>query len=174
MAFPDSFATARLLAERLRPEHASEIHRMHQDAEQMTHLGGIRNEAQTAEYMARNLEHWSRYGFGLWLLRDKNDDAVAGRALLRHLELEGQDEVEVGYSLHPAFWGRGLAAEAARACLDLGRESLGLDSVVALTAPANFRSQRVLTKIGMLFERLVESDGHPHALFRTRSTPCLS
>lgn len=35
MGFPDSFTTPRLTAERLRPGHASDIHRMHLDPEQM-------------------------------------------------------------------------------------------------------------------------------------------
>lgn len=165
--FPDSFTTARLRAERLRPEHTAEIHRMHQDAEQMAMLGGIRDEAQTAAYMERNLKHWDEHGFGLWLLRSASDGRVAGRALLRHLTLDGADEVEVGYSFYPAYWGVGLATEIASACLVHGRESLGLSSVVALTKPANIPSQRVMTKIGMVFEREFDHETIPHVLFRT-------
>jgi RimJ/RimL family protein N-acetyltransferase len=165
---PDSFTTARLVAERLREEDLAAVHRMHQDAEQMAHLGGVRDEAQTAAYMERNLAHWTRHGFGLWLLRTRSDDAVAGRVLLRHLDLDGRDEVEVGYSLEPRYWGRGLAAEAAAACLDWARDILHLDSVVALTSPENLRSHRVLTKLGLELERTIELDGHLHALFRIR------
>ncbi len=168
---PASFVTARLAAERLRPEHTEAIHAMHQDAEQMEWLGGVRSEAQTAVYMERNLAHWDQYGFGLWLLRDETRQQVVGRVLLRHLDLDGTDEVEVGYSLYPAWWGLGLAAEVSRACLDHAQETLGLSSVVALTVRQNLRSQRVLTKIGMRFERDLRHDGKPHVLFRTRPWP---
>lgn len=140
---------------------------MHQDAEQMALLGGVRTESQTAAYMERNLEHWRLHGFGIWMLRDLSQGQVAGRALLRHLDLDGIDEVEVGYSLHPAFWGLGLAAEVATACLDRARDTLGLASVVALTVPENHRSQRVMTKVGMRFERDIQHDGRHHVLFRT-------
>jgi len=126
MSLPASFAMARLIAERLREEHAAEIHRMHQDAVHMATLGGVRSEAETVAYMTRNLDHWERYGFGVWMMRDRQDGRVAGRALLRHLLVEGTDEIEVGYSFYPAYWGQGLAAEAAGACLDLARESLVL------------------------------------------------
>ena len=163
----DAFVTARLAAERLRFDHADEIHRMHQDAEQMSLLGGVRTELQTAAYMERNLAHWERYGFGLWLLRDRITGDVVGRALLRHLDLEGVDEVEVGYSFFPAYWGRGLATEVTVACLARAREMLGLPSVVALTLPHNLRSQRVMTKAGMRFEHHLDHDGQVHALFRT-------
>jgi ribosomal-protein-alanine N-acetyltransferase len=167
MNLPASFATARLIAERLREEHTAEIHRMHQDALHMATLGGVRSEAETVAYMTRNLDHWERYGFGVWMMRDRQDGRVAGRALLRHLLVEEVDEIEVGYSFYPAYWGQGLAAEAAGACLDLARESLDVASVVAVTLPDNARSQRVMSKVGMLYERMVDHAGLPHVLFRT-------
>ncbi|MEO7794665.1 MAG: GNAT family N-acetyltransferase [Thermoanaerobaculia bacterium] len=176
---PRTFITERLHAEALCPEDLPAVHQMHLDGEQMAYLGGIRTAEQTAQYIARNLAHWERYGFGLWLLRDRSEPAdggfgrlgsVVGRVLLRHLELEGVDEIEVGYSLAPACWGKGLAAEAAAACLGLARDVLRTDSIVALTAPANLRSHQVLRKIGMVLERQVLYEGSPQALFRTLPT----
>jgi hypothetical protein len=73
----DTFLTARLAAERLRPEHKGEIHRMHQDPVQMATLGGVKNEAGTAAYMKLNLEHWNQHGLGIWLFRDREDHAVS-------------------------------------------------------------------------------------------------
>lgn len=140
---------------------------MHGDPDQMAMLGGIRDEAQTLAYLERNLRHWTEYGFGLWILRDGEQNRVVGRALLRHLLLEDIDEVEVGYSFHPEFWGRGLATEIASACLAHGRKELGLPSIVALTLPGNLPSQRVLTKVGLVYERDVSHDGLLHVLYRT-------
>lgn len=165
--FPDTFLTERLSAERLRLAHRDLIHAMHLDPLQMAQLGGVRTDQQTEAYMERNLAHWDQYGFGLWLLRDQRSGQVAGRVLLRHLTLDGVDEVEVGYSLYPSFWGLGLAAEASRVCLDHAQDPLGLASVVALTRPENLRSQRVMTKIGMRYERALQHDNTPHVLFRT-------
>lgn len=162
---PERFETPRLLAERLQPEHFDEIHRMHQDPVQMELLGGVRDESQTAAYLERNLRHWADHGFGIWLLRDRAGQ-VAGRGMLRHVWLADRDEVEVGYSLHPAYWGQGLASEIAAACLDHGHRALRR-SIVALTLPANLRSQRVLTRIGMTLEQLLEYEGQEHALFRS-------
>jgi RimJ/RimL family protein N-acetyltransferase len=166
MAFPDSFATLRLHAERLRIGHTDDIHRMHQDAEQMAMLGGIRNDAQTALYMTRNLAHWDTYQFGMWVLRDTHDNRVAGRAMLRHLDIGGADEIETGYSLFPEYWGRGLATEIAAACVKHARTALRVPSVVALTRADHIRSQRVMTKIGMVFDCEIEHGGLPHVLFR--------
>lgn len=167
MPLPDSFSTARLHAERLTSGHLAELRGMDRDAQFMALLGGVRDEAQTAAYLARNLQHWDDYGFGVWMLRQAGETRVAGRALLRHLLIEGRDEVELGYGFHPEFWGRGLATEIATACLHFGRERLRLPSVVAITRAANLGSQRVLTKVGLVYERDVNHDGIPHLLFRS-------
>jgi len=168
MTFPDSFATARLRAERLLPEHYSAVSDMDRDPEFMALLGGVRDESQTKAYLARNLQHWSDYGFGLWILRESAGDRIAGRGVLRHLMVEGSDEVEVGYGFYPEFWGRGLATEIAAVCLAFARHALHLPSVVAITLPTNLRSQRVMTKVGLVYERDVDVEGLRHVLFRSR------
>jgi ribosomal-protein-alanine N-acetyltransferase len=168
--FPDSFETARLLAERLQPAHEAAIRAMHQDPVHMAMLGGVRSDEQTAAYMVRNLKHWDDYGFGFWILRDRATNAVIGRAILRHLDVNSVDEVEVGYSLVPAFWGRGLATEIATKCLRLGGEDLGLASIVAVTLPENTASRRVMEKIGMTYERDFTHDAIAHVLYRTNQS----
>ena len=93
---------------------------------------------------------------------------IVGRAILRHLDVDGEDEVEVGYSLVPESWGRGLATEIAAACLAHARDALKLATVVAVTLPANARSRRVLEKIRMTYDRDWLHGGRPHVLYRIR------
>ena len=164
-----AFTTARLAAERLTPDHLPEVRRMHRDVAVMAQLGGVRDEAQTAAYLARNLQHWADYGFGLWILREVGGGDPIGRAVLRHLLVDGVDEVEVGYAFYPPFWGRGLATEIATACLELGRRDLSLATIVAVTSPANLASQHVLQKVGLEYERAFTNEGSPSSLFRTRA-----
>jgi RimJ/RimL family protein N-acetyltransferase len=153
-------------AERLRPDHLADLRRMDADEEMNTFLGGVRDAAGTADYLARNLNHWAEYGFGIWMLRDSGSNLMIGRAVLRHLEIDGVDEVEVGYGFLPAFWGRGLATEIARACVRIGLETLRLPSLVAITLPANQGSRRVLEKAGLAYEREIVHAGAPTCLFR--------
>ena len=166
MTFPESFATARLRAERLSADHLADIRAMDTDATYMALLGGTRSEAETRLYMARNLQHWDENGFGLWMLRDA-DHQIVGRCVLRHLDVEGTDEVELGYGLHPQYWGRGLATEIARELLRLGLEHLHRPSIVAITRHDNIGSQRVLVKTGLVYERDVHHEGVPHLLYRS-------
>jgi RimJ/RimL family protein N-acetyltransferase len=163
-----AFSTARLTAERLTADHLPEIRRMHRDAAVMAQLGGLRDEAQTVAYLARNLQHWDDYGYGLWILRELGGGDPVGRAVLRHLLVEDVDEVEVGYAFYEPFWGRGLATEVATACLELGRRDLGLTTFVAVTSPGNTASAHVLEKVGLFYERAFIYEGARSSLFRTR------
>lgn len=57
--------------------------------------------------------------------------------------------VEIGWRLNEKSWGKGLATEGARACLDLAFGQFHLPEVVAFTTPANLPSRRVMEKLGM-------------------------
>jgi RimJ/RimL family protein N-acetyltransferase len=83
--------------------------------------------------------------------------------------------VEIGWRLGSQFWGKGYATEGARECLRDAFERLRLQEVVAMTTPRNFRSKRVMIKLGMTrdfdadFDHPKVEAGHPlrmHVLFR--------
>ena len=142
---------------------------MDSDPEYMALLGGPRTESQTREYLARNLKHWDEHNHGLWMLRDRSG-RMAGRCVLRHLDVEGTDEIELGYGFHTQYWGWGLATEIAAELLRLGRTELKRQSLVAITRPENLGSQRVLIKTGLVYERDVPYDGVLHQLYRSPPT----
>ena len=54
----------------------------------MRYVGGVRSPEATRAYLTTNLEHWDRFGFGLWVLRTR-DGKFAGRAGIRHVVVEG-------------------------------------------------------------------------------------
>ena len=60
-----------------------------------------------------------------------------------------------------ALWGRGLATEGARAALDFGFGSLGLERIIARYHTDNVASGRVMQKIGMRYWREVPSTEVP-------------
>ncbi|HAC58383.1 MAG TPA: GNAT family N-acetyltransferase [Rhodobiaceae bacterium] len=67
------------------------------------------------------------------------------------LKLADQDNRtgEIGYVLHPDFWGQGLALEAARALAHAAFRDLGLQRLVASCDQRNKASARVMEKLGM-------------------------
>jgi len=105
MAPIETFRTERLVASALRASDRDDVHRMHQDPRVMATLGGVRTPERTDHFMKTNLDHWERYGFGLWIFRT-DDGAFAGRAGLRHVRIGGADEIELAYALPSETWAK--------------------------------------------------------------------
>jgi RimJ/RimL family protein N-acetyltransferase len=111
----------------------------------------------------KRLLGWRRFhdGFeapyGLWAIvpvdaaAPDGSAAPVGTALLLPLTDDDgpTDQVEIGWHLHPAFQGRGLATEAATALLAL-LPGDGPDRVLALTDLDNTKSQAVAARLGMV------------------------
>ncbi len=57
----------------------------------------------------------------------------------------------VGFWIHPEFWGQGYATEAARAVLDFGFSALHASKLVTAHAIWNIRSKRVIEKLGFRY-----------------------
>jgi RimJ/RimL family protein N-acetyltransferase len=166
MAIPDSFRTGSLAAERLRPSHVDDLCRMHRDAAVMAGMGGTRTDEETKRFLETNLEHWDRYGHGLWVFRIGEKGDFAGRGGLRHVDVEGTDEVEIAYALMRDYWRRGLATEMAKAMLRIAFEDLERPDVVGLAVPENAGSRRVLEKAGFRLERDIVFMDEPSLLYR--------
>jgi ribosomal-protein-alanine N-acetyltransferase len=162
----ETFRTERLLAERLSEGDMADIRRMHRDPRVMATLGGLRSDEETARYLRDNLDHWDRYGYGIWALRDRTDGRFVGRAGLRNTHVGGEDEVELAYALVADYWNKGLATEMAKAILEVAFEELGLTDVVCFTLPTNGASRHVMEKAGFEYERDVVHAGLPHVLYR--------
>ena len=105
--------------------------------------------------VAAQIRHWQEHNLGWWAVCPKppdggeNDGALAGWCGLQFLPETG--EVEVGYLLSHACWGKGFATEAAEASLAYGFDSLKLESIICLVDPDNLRSNRVAAKLEMTF-----------------------
>lgn len=168
MEFIGSFESARLVAERPRPGHIDDLRRMHRDARVMATLGGVRNDEETQAFLDQTLVHWARHGFGLWIFRDRVSGAFAGRGGLRHVEVEGADEIELAYALLPPYWRQGLATEMGGAILDAAFRRLGLAEIVCFTQATNHASRRVMEKLGFRYERDFVRAALPHVLCRLK------
>ena len=134
----------------------------------MATLGGLRPAAVTRRFLTASIAHWQRHGFGLWIFRDKTSADFVARAGLRHIAIEGTDEVELAYALAARHWGRGLATELAAAIVARAFGTLGLAELVATTDPTNAASQHVMEKVGFAFDREIEHFGDPQVLYRRR------
>jgi RimJ/RimL family protein N-acetyltransferase len=107
---------------------------------------------ESAALLARVEAHWREHGYGLWAVEPREEGAgcigFAGLAVPAFLPAV-LPAVEVGWRLDRAWWGRGLATEAARASIAHAFGTLGLRCVVSIIDAGNARSLRVADKLGM-------------------------
>lgn len=89
-----------------------------------------------------------RYALAVTLVEDGK---VAGLAEM-NVRNAGFAAGEIAYVLHPDYWGRGIATEAAQLLLRFGFETLGLHRICATCDPRNVASSRVMEKAGLRYE----------------------
>ncbi|MGO4263506.1 GNAT family N-acetyltransferase [Lysobacter sp. TAB13] len=85
-----------------------------------------------------------------WVIAD-GDDAVIGSCTLFRFDANHR-RAELGYALHPAQWGLGIAREAATLALDWAFDTLGLHRCDAGIDPANAASRALLHRLGFVTE----------------------
>ena len=132
----------------------------------------VRNLDDARHYLRSGpLDMYARLGFGLFLVELKDSCTAIGTCGL--IKRDTLPDVDVGYALLPEHWRKGYAYEAVSAVLDYAQRTHGLQRVLAITSVDNDRSIRVLEKVGMKFERLLQlSETNEVRLFsRQLSTP---
>jgi RimJ/RimL family protein N-acetyltransferase len=168
MAFPARLETPRLLLSRPSDADLPDLMAMHTDPRVMATLGGLRTPDELEAMHQRLFRFWERDGFGWWIARHRVDQRFVGRGGIRRNEVEGREQIELGYGLAAAFWGQGFATELARESVRIGFEVLRVPEMVSFTTPTNSGSRRVMEKVGFHYERDIEYAGLPHVLYLLR------
>jgi ribosomal-protein-alanine N-acetyltransferase len=125
------------------------------------------SDERSRQFVERQMSLYDECGFCLWKLTPKDSPGLIGFCGLQPLPgtEPGVQEIEIGWWLARAWWGRGLATEAARAVLHDGFERVGLERIVSIAQPANTASIGIMRKLGMAFERMAEPHGIPVVLY---------
>jgi ribosomal-protein-alanine N-acetyltransferase len=157
--------TVRLVLRPLESGDLDDYAAMYSDPEVMRFLGGVATRTEAAQRLDRRMRDYERQGYGVMAVLERETAAFVGRCGLTHWEIEGVDELEIGYAFARSAWGKGYATEAATAVRDYGLDALGVRRLVSLVAPENVRSAAVARKLGMSHERDVEFHGGLHRLY---------
>jgi RimJ/RimL family protein N-acetyltransferase len=171
--------TPRLRLRRWQPSDLEPFAAMNADP-RVTEFLPTRPDRQATEAMiARAEASFVTSGFGLWAVELRQGGSFAGYVGLLRPSFQAPFTpcVEIGWRLAAEMWGRGYATEGAQAALRHGFEAFALDEILSWTVPANVRSRRIMTKLGMThdprddFDHPLLPEGHPlrrHVLYRIR------
>ena len=100
------------------------------------------------------------------VLIEKSTGRFVGQCGLLVQTVDGVGELEVGYSIMPAFWNQGFATEAAAACIAHAFRHNLSDSVISIIHEDNVESERVAVKNGLTLEKRTEYKDNPVKIYR--------
>jgi ribosomal-protein-alanine N-acetyltransferase len=121
--------------------------------EYLAHMPAL-DRGGTVKQIDAFMRRWRDDGVCQWAAVDLESDRLIGRiGLLRHHDWPIEpDPIEVGWTLHRDYWGRGLATEGGLASMEIWRERLLKDKrLISITAPANTRSRAVMERLGLTY-----------------------
>ncbi|GAB3385560.1 GNAT family N-acetyltransferase [Massilia agri] len=147
----DVIRTPRLVLRGWRREDAPVFYAINQDARVHEFLPGPMSMEQVEAFIAFQLALFARTRACYFAL--ETEGALAGFVGLKRHDADSllpfAPCTDIGWRLAPAYWGKGIAGEAARACLAYGFGELQLEEIVSFTVPENLRSRAVMEKLGM-------------------------
>jgi RimJ/RimL family protein N-acetyltransferase len=157
--------TARLRLEPTTEQHAADLLTLYTDPAVAEWYGEWTRESAERE-AARMAEGWRTDGVHKWFAYDRGTGDLIGRGGLSRIAIDGGVRLEVGWVLHGRCRGRGYATEIGRAGLDMAFGELAAPEVVAFTEVHNARSRAVMDRLGMTYDKDIDWDGAPFALYR--------
>ena len=162
--------TARLFLREITPEDAQFAYDLNLDPDVIRYTGDSAfTSVSDARSFLEKYDHYTKYGFGRWAVADKNSHELLGWCGLKYTP--ENDEHDVGYRFFKRNWNRGYATESAKACVDYGFTSLGLQTIVGRAMRENLASIKVLQKAGLHYWKDDKCGGEDGVIYRITQTP---
>ncbi len=114
-------------------------------------LESFTSEKQAEELIERFFNRYEEKKQIRWAITLKESDELIGTCGFHSIEPEHR-KAEIGYELHPTFWGKSIMTEAVSAIIQFGFNEMTLNRIEALYDPRNMSSGRVLEKCGFEYE----------------------
>lgn len=138
--------TARLV---LREPRAADFERFAIEAAEpraRAYMGGAIDRREAWKRFLTTAGSWVVWGMGWWTVELPGTGFVGSVGIFRR---ESRPEIEIGWVIQRAHWGKGFACEAARAALEFAHQERGASRVIAHIAKGNDASISVAAKLGM-------------------------
>lgn len=154
--------TERLRLRRFTPDDVELLLELDSDPEVMRYINGGRatpREDVENEILPRILSYYERFdAYGHWAAEEKSSGEFVGWFGLHPNDGSPPGELELGYRLRRAAWGKGYATEGSRALVDKAFREFGAQRVRAETMTVNTASRRVMEKAGLKYVRTFHLD----------------
>jgi RimJ/RimL family protein N-acetyltransferase len=159
---PDRLRTERLVLRRSLPDDAGAIAAYRSDPQVHRYQGWARTDVEGVRAEIEEMAPRQPGEAGGWVqfsVEERGSHALVGDVGMSPADGE-PGVIKVGYTMDPAYQGRGYATEAVAALVAFAFDALGAEVVRAFASAENIPSIRVAEKVGMrLVERFERTDG---------------
>lgn len=108
---------------------------------------------ETVVWLERNMQSYLQNGFGRWAVILKKTGELIGDCGIHTSEVDGHQEISLGYIIDKKHWNKGYATEASLKCMEYAFAALYIERLVATMSHDNLSSIKVAEKIGMKKEK---------------------
>ena len=149
--------TARFYLRELTPADAEQAYLLNLDPEVVQYTGDVAFKSiDEAKKFLENYSHYKKYGFGRWAVIAKTNHEFLGWCGLKYTQ--DLNEFDIGFRFFKKHWNKGFATEAATACIEIGFEKFGMETIVGRVMQANKGSIKVHEKIGLRLVKTFDFD----------------
>lgn len=148
----DGISTERLYFRKLSISDIADWKEFFNDKEMLRFIGfnkNVDNFSHSKKWIEKQLWRYEHDQFGHHALIDKKTNNLVGQCGLLTQNVNGKDEIEIGYHILPSYCNCGYATEAAMKVRDYAFKKLDIASLISIIHKDNIASSKVAEKIGM-------------------------
>lgn len=158
--------TLRLVLRTFAEKDAIHLYQLFSDHIAMQYFPGTKSMEEIRQWLVQVKEHYQKHGFSLYCCEKKDTHEVIGYCgLIFQEDVDGKDEVEIGYGLIRKYWHYGYATKAAMACKAYGFNNFKPDKLISLIRPENKSSIHVALRNGMTWQKNIVRWDFLHGIY---------
>jgi RimJ/RimL family protein N-acetyltransferase len=160
--------TERLLFRKVTAEDFKDWLPFHENPISNQYWAGLPTDPKIAcqQQLDKTLLRYNEGSGGLNALISKKDHQLIGLSGLLVQEIEGERELELGYSILPNFWRVGYAFDAANRVKKVAFDKQWAESLISIIHKENIPSQKTALKLGMSVDFTTTYFNNPVDIYR--------
>ena len=156
----------RLQFRNIEKDDFKDLHEIFSDEDAMRYICNVKSEKETLDWINDAIKSYEVNKFGPWAVLLKNTRNFIGYCgLYLQKDIDGIDEIELLYGFKKKYWNVGYATESTQKIYRYVKSKFKMNRIISLIEIGNDKSENVVKKLGMTFEKTVKKWGRNYKLY---------
>lgn len=150
--------TERCFLREMTMEDLDALYQLYEEPEITRYMEGLYEDREKEEeYTRAYINNMYRfYGYGMWLVIEKETGKIIGRAGLNNVDIHGEPALEMGYMVGKPYQNQGYATEVCEGILQFAAEATEFKMINCLIQKENVKSVHLIEKLDFTWEEELE------------------